>query len=107
MNKTFPAVPAALARLGAVLIAGSTLAGCVAYYPDTYPAQPASQPYYGGAREPYYDPYYYGPSYNSTTVYYEYYRPGYVYRPGYGYYYPAPRPPPAMPKTLTTTPPEV
>jgi hypothetical protein len=105
MNKSFPTVPMyrPLRWLGIAGVA-ALMTGCVGYYPDSYPSSP--QPYYsgGGGGGGYYDepydnggyyssPGYYGPAYGATTIYYQSYSPGYYYRPGYGYYPPAPRPP--------------
>lgn len=95
MNKSFPTISMSRSLRWLSLVGVAALTGCVGYYPDPYPASP--QPYYsggggGGYYEPYYNsaPYYYGPAYGSTTIYYERYSPGYLYRPGYGYYYPRP-----------------
>lgn len=105
MNKSFPVLksvsgPRRYVGLASTLVTALALGGCATYYPDSYPS---SGPYYGGGgvgavySDRYYDPYYSGgyygyPAYNSTTIYYDSFRPGYAYRPGYGYYYPAPPP---------------
>lgn len=94
MKKSFPTAFVSRPLKWAAVACAVGLTGCVGYYPDPYGTSP--QPYYGGGGggayyDPYYDNGYYGPSYNSTTIYYQTYSPGYYYRPGYGYYPPPPR----------------
>ena len=101
MNKSFPtAAPLTALMRGFALLAALSLGGCATYYPDSgygsvYESRSDDGYYSGGGRpaydDRYYDDGYYGPAYGPTTIYFEHFSPGYYYRPGYGYYVPAPR----------------